>query len=253
MEASGVRREISGARKCRAFAYAGALLVAGMVVAGLSMTALAVPGDLVKENPERWHAVEKVINGNDVRTLRTAKVDLSVAGGGVAYQLPHASDSAYVCYVLTDYKGSLAGMKVTATMKVSVLSDELPTFTYYNPDNTVGGRAADVRLFFQDMIGGWECSDYWWSTSAQTPMSGLIEVSCTVSTVFMPQYWTDIYGHPGTFNEHHEAAYYDALDGVKEIGFSFGGGYYYACGVGLDSGDAAFVVESYLIEPAEVA
>lgn len=253
MEARNLRREMSRARRCDAVAYAGALLVAGIVIAGLSMTAVAVPGDLVKEDPERWHAVEKVISPGGAKTLRTAKVDLNVEGGGVGYQLPHAADNAYVCYMLTDYQDSLAGMKVTATVRVSVQSEDLPVFTYYNPDNTVGGRSADVRLFFQDMIGGWECYDYWWSTSGQTPMGNIVEVSCTLTAVFLPQYWTDIYGHAGTLDASHLAAFNDALDGVKEIGLSFGGGYFYACGVGLESGDAMFIVDSYLIEPAETA
>lgn len=256
MDSKSFVKDISKARKCSALGSAGVFLVVGIVMAGLSLASLAESVDLVTSNPQRWYELEKVINPNAVSSLQTEKPDL-VSAAGLSFHMPQAADGNYAVYMVSDYYGSLAGMKMTVTVQISSLSTATPAFDFYDPTDSYPTEPPCVRLFFQDKLGGWNCSDYWWSIYQDSTLglTGHMELdgvsSFTLTTAFLPQYWSDIWGHVGSSNEWHIQEFNDALDDIHGIGLSLGGQFHnYAAGIGLTSGDAMFVIESCVISEA---
>jgi hypothetical protein len=101
--------------------------------------------------------------------------------------------------------------------------------------------------------------DYWWSNTPVRAMTGIpgsyYQFSPTgggsngpimLQVSLNPMNWSDLCGHPGTFDL---AAFMASISNIKDVGLSFGSGFFFENGVGVDgaTGTATFQLTSYTI------
>lgn len=137
--------------------------------------------------------------------------------------------------------GDLSGKTVSANVEVSASGP----FTYYGEGTPANpcGTPASVRLYFETTNNDLGYSQYWWSN----PGSALLASGSAVITASMnPAEWSDWDGHSGTYDADHTAAFAAAAADVQLIGLSFGGGCFFANGVGNPSG-ASFALTNFTV------
>ena len=176
------------------------------------------------------------------RALRAQAVDVAPSGA-VSFTFPTAPDAAYLLSAKIPSIGSLSA-------RVSITANTGTTFAYW-PD----GADAKVGLFFQTKSGGgFDPSDYWWSGSSRVSLTSIVATPTTLTTALSdPSLWTNFYGKPGNQAGTYEVngiTYPSAADGfaaamanIDSWGVSFGGGSFYANGVGTPTGSAVFTLE----------
>ncbi len=141
--------------------------------------------------------------------------------------------------------GNDQGKRVTATFTISGATG---AFTYYGePDGS--GVPANVRLYFETSnAGGFGYTHFWWSNpSVFTPnpwAATLANGSFSITALVDPAYWSDWDGKPGTTVPD---GFANAASNVTQIGLSFGGGYFFANGVGTTDGSGTFTLTSYAV------
>jgi hypothetical protein len=144
--------------------------------------------------------------------------------------------------------GNLTGKSITATFTISGVS---PTaaFTYGGePDGS--GIAANVRLYFDSASitksKNLVATNYWWSNPESVTLvtNG---TGFTLTATIAPANWSDYYGAFGNADPSTTSAFNAAASNVKDIGFSFGGGYFFSNGVGTTDGSGAFTVTSFSV------
>jgi len=179
----------------------------------------------------------------------TEKPD-AVRRDGIQFTLPDSADGKYPVFLLANYHGNLTGKMVAATLSLTAAPE---TVIIYRPEpNNDGPSPANVRLYFQT-FSGWTspspvCSDYWYSNPVSVTLENLAAGGTTTLTnAFDPALWSDMNGHFGTNDAAHMAAFAAGLKEVKEIGLSFGGGWFFSTGVAVSSGSATFGLENYRI------
>ncbi|HEX6189623.1 MAG TPA: hypothetical protein VFZ40_16205 [Pyrinomonadaceae bacterium] len=130
--------------------------------------------------------------------------------------------------------GDMTGRNLVAFLDVSVTPGT--EFMYFGePDGCP--EPADVRYYFEtDTSGKFEETDYWWSPGgvdldSLTGPGGLLYISG-----FFASGWEDYFGHPATLDAAHEEAFQRAVQDVRSIGLSFGGGCSRGNGVGIVPG-----------------
>jgi hypothetical protein len=118
------------------------------------------------------------------------------------------------------------------------------TFFYDTTDNPCG-TPSSTRLFFETSnAGGFDETHYWWSN----PTAALLDTATgqvTITATVNGQNWSDFFGHfgLGPFADGFEAAASNATG----IGLSYGGGCFFANGVGVQNGSATFHLVSYTV------
>lgn len=114
-------------------------------------------------------------------------------------------------------------------------------FTYYG-QNTASNPClapANVRLYFETNNNELGYSQYWWSNPvSQTLANGTYTLTASLN----PASWSDWDGHLGTHDAAHTAAFNAAVTDVQLIGLSFGGGCFFANGVGTADGSGTFTL-----------
>ena len=100
------------------------------------------------------------------------------------------------------------------------------------------GTPASVRLYFETTNNELGYSQYWWSNNGAASSYVLAPGSATLTANLDPSKWSDWDGHLGNFDAAHIAAFNEAVADVQQIGLSFGGGCFFANGVGSPSGSA---------------
>lgn len=185
----------------------------------------------------------------------------TIPSGGVQFPMPDATgdEPTFVNYMLDTYTVALTEVStITATIKV-VPTEGLPVFL----GDTFGGinlaTPAFVRLFVEanlpadgsaTCVGGHaNVNNYWWADAAFytfTPdgSGGTI----TLTAPLNPTQWSGICGNPGSADP---ASFDLAIANIKNVGLSFGSGYFFASGVGVDgaTGSANFQLISYTVSP----
>jgi hypothetical protein len=138
------------------------------------------------------------------------------------------------------------------TASINVVTSSATTAFLGNPD---GGNpsVAYVRLFIQANLpddgsatcvgGNKNVLNYWWadvSSYTFTPGGGTYTMSATLD----PANWSGICGNPASGNT---AGFDQALAEIHLVGLSFGSGYFFANGLGVDgtTGTATFQLLSY--------
>ena len=141
-----------------------------------------------------------------------------------------------------DLLGDLTGKTITATFTIATTS---AAFTYYGAPGDCGLVGPSVRLFFEgNMTGPLDYADYWWSNPYSYTLASLVGDTVTLTVPIDPAKWSDWNGQMGTTVPDGFGA---AAADVTSIGLSFGGGCFFANGVGVSSGSASFVLSSYAV------
>ena len=146
--------------------------------------------------------------------------------------------------------GDLTGGTITATFEIRGTTDA--TFTYYDAPGACGLHGPSARLYFEGNTNGPFTYDtagyskYWWSNPESATLASLVGNTVTLTVPLTPGNWSDWGGQPGSSVPTSFAA---AVAKVSAIGLSFGGGCFFANGVGMSTGSASFVLSSYAVSP----
>jgi hypothetical protein len=136
--------------------------------------------------------------------------------------------------------GDQSGKTITATFTIA---DPGNTFTYGGEPDGSGG-VANMRLYGDSasIVGTQVNTNYWWSDTA---FRDLGNGTFTLTAVIDPTTsWSDYDGQPSSSNT---AAFDAAASNIKDIGLSFGGGYFFANGVGTADGLGTFTLTSFTV------
>jgi len=175
------------------------------------------------------------------RALRT-QVAKVASDGTVSFTFPSTPDAAYLTSTKVSSSGSLSAT-------VSIAAQTGTTFAYYP-----SGAPATVGLYFQTkQAGPFNPSDFWWSGSSRVSLDSIVTSGTTLSTSLLdPSAWTNYYGKPGDQAGTYVVngvTYPSAADGfaaavasIDSWGVSFGGGSFFANGVGTPTGSAVFTL-----------
>lgn len=159
------------------------------------------------------------------------------------FKLPVAPNPALDLTNKSTLVGDQLGKTITATF---TLSDPANTYTYGGEaDGSGGPGVANARLYFDSasIVGKQQVStNYWWSDA---DIQDLANGAFTVTAVIDPTLsWSAYYGEPSSSNT---AAFDAAASHIKDIGLSFGGGYFAANGVGTPDGKGTFTLTSFTV------
>ncbi|MDG6994445.1 MAG: hypothetical protein JRN52_00865 [Nitrososphaerota archaeon] len=252
---------VSTFNRKRLFTYVLAILA---IVALLSSpAAYASTGLQPKMVGSQWAVYEQKTLPSGLLTFYPGAHATTMSSGGVEFQMPDGTSSAptFVNYILDSFTTSLSESNaISATIDV-VANSGSPSFL----GDTFGGynlaTPAFVRLFFQSNLPasnvsscvghGSNVNNYWWAdidyyTFPSSPNSlGASSGQIVLSATLNPSNWSNICGKSGSNNP----GFDQALANVKYVGLSFGSGYFFASGVGVDgtTGSATFQLLSYTI------
>jgi hypothetical protein len=168
----------------------------------------------------------------------------TASSAGIGFNFLSAPNTAFfMTGQQKDLLGDLSGKTITATFTISASSD--PAFTYYGAPGDCGLVGPSVRLFFEgNMTGPLAYTKYWWSNPYSDTLASLVGNTLTLSVQVVPSNWSDWNGHGGSDEL---AGFAAAAADVSTIGLSFGGGCFFANGVGMSSGSASFLLTSYSV------
>jgi hypothetical protein len=206
------------------------------IVAALLLVTLAAAPVLAASTT--WKVYTFNTSGHALRS-QTATVSSS---GAVSFTFPKTSDAAYL--MSSKAPTNAAGLVALANISGTA------TFANY-PGCTSSTTSPTVGLYFETKAaGGFNPSDYWWSTTrlALTSPSNL-----SFSDAFgNGSTWTNYYGKAGNQTGSYivdGTTYPSAADGftaamanISNWGVSFGGDCFYANGVGTPTGSAVFTL-----------
>lgn len=214
--------------------------------------------------------------------ILTRHADTIASGGRVEFLFPDATASPPgFANLLTN--GFTASLATTNTHKATFNVIASPSTMYVgNPDGDCPFASptfcpGNVRLYFASNLpqaGMTSCLgfngnsnhpvvanefDFWWSN---TPMQATVANSgsyyqfsptgggsgspITLNVSLDPMNWSDLCGHAGTFDL---AAFTASIANIEDVGLSFGSGFFFENGVGVDgtTGTATFQLTSYTI------
>lgn len=145
-----------------------------------------------------------------------------------SYLLRNQGDSTLV--------GDIRGKTVSAMFAIDKSAGA--TFFYDTSAGNTCGGPANTRLFFQTSnAGGFDETHFWWSNPVSMTLDTVIG-RVTISTMVSGQNWSDFFGHFG--NDPAHPGFDDAASNATYIGLSYGGGCFFANGVGIQNGSATF-------------
>ena len=131
--------------------------------------------------------------------------------------------------------GDIRGKAVSATFSIEKSTGAA---FFYDTTNNPCGTPPSVRLFFQTSnAGGFDETHFWWSN----PIAAQLDAAAgnvTISTTVAGSNWSDFFGHFG--NDPAHPGFDTAAANATYIGLSFGGGCFFANGVGVQNGTATF-------------
>ena len=214
--------------------------------------------------------------------IKTTHAD-TISTGGVEFLFPDATatPAGFANLMTNGFTASLTTSN-TLTATITIVTSSSATMFVGNPD---GGCPAasptncpgSVRLYFTSNLpqaGMSSCLgtngnsshtvvanefDYWWSNTPVPAMTGIpgsyyqfsptgggSNGPITIQVSLNPMSWSDLCGHPGTFDL---AAFMASISNIKDVGLSFGSGFFFENGVGVDgaTGSATFQLTSYTI------
>ena len=178
------------------------------------------------------------------RSLRSQTVPMA-SNGSASFTFPKTPDASYL---LSTAAPSIGGGSLSATAGITDTGTGT-TYAYYPSPSS----PAMVGLYFETKAAGaFNPSDYWWSGSSRVSLETLVGTSARLSTALDGANWTNYYGKPGNQAGTYVVngvTYPSAADGfaaavarISSWGVSFGGGSFYANGVGTPTGSAVFTL-----------
>jgi hypothetical protein len=179
----------------------------------------------------------------------TAKGGFSFKGAGTgAFIFPTAPTAA----LLVTSQKALIGNDTTKTITATFTVTDPANNFIYGGEPSCGGLPATVRLYFDDksiLSSTGAPTDYWWSNPYSVVLTdGQWIVSATIDSAGAN--WSDYNGQFGNVDSATTAAFLAAAANVQDIGLSFGGGCFFANGVGAPDGLGTFTLNTYTVVSA---
>lgn len=167
---------------------------------------------------------------------------ISSTGNSVEFIFTRTPDVSLFTTTHPAYNGSLLGDLAGKTISASYDISGATVFTYYG-QGTTGNPCptpASVRLYFRTNNNELGYSQYWWSNPEGNVLATGPE---SLSANLDPTLWTNWNG------QHDAAGFAAAVADVQQIGVSFGGGCFFANGVGDAGGNATFTLTNFTANP----
>ena len=242
-------------------------------VALLSLAGVANADSSPRMVGSQWAVFEENTLPNGDLHFFPATHATTIPTSGVEFPFPDATSPSptYVNFILNTFTTSLIESNtITATIRVTT-SSPITTFVG-NPNGGCPGASTStcpgtVRLFIQSNLpsdgsafcvgGNKNVNNYWWSNTPVTATlvspgsyylftTGGSGGTVTLSVPLSPSDWSNICGQFGTSNL---PAFDSAIANIKYVALSFGSGFFFSNGVGVDgtTGTATFQLISYTI------
>ena len=218
----------------------------------LSLTGVAFAGSSLN-SPTQWAVYGETTQPN-------GNLNFHPIAHGMSFAMPDATSSSptFVNYMLDTYTASLtetntitAQFSVSVTGSPTIMGNPLWTTIYGSPTTP-----AFVRLFLQSNLpndGTASCvggndneGNYWWAdVDSYTFVASGTGGTVTMSVSLNAANWSGICGNAASLTP----AFDNSIANTKYVGLSFGSGYFFASGVGVDgtTGAATFQLLSYSI------
>ncbi|MBI3747021.1 MAG: hypothetical protein HY264_10975 [Chloroflexi bacterium] len=216
------------------------MVAALLIVSLVPSVALAAP---------KTTAMWNVYNINSGGTAYTPKAAPGGTNSLANFVFPSLPTTALLTTTQTkSLLGDLTGKSITATFTIS----DSPVFTYNLSGGNSCGTPASVRLYFAGNTKGKFTYDtagysrYWWSNPVNSTNIDSYTLAGGTMTLTVPldvNNWSD-WGGELAYNV--PTYFAGAVSQVSEIGLSFGGGCFFANGVGA-SGSPSFSLTSYAL------
>ncbi len=184
----------------------------------------------------------------------------TTVSSGVEFEMPDATAGTptYVNYLLDNYTTSLTDSDtITAVIDVDTSSGGT-TFRGNTGAGCSGICPGAVRLLLQSNLAagngnapcvgsGLNQDNYWWSNPTDYVFVPGPSGDITLQVKLDPGEWSNVCGIPGSSDT---ADFEEAIANIKYLGLSFGGGSFFANGLGVDgtTGTAQFKLESFTID-----
>ncbi|MEP6920976.1 MAG: hypothetical protein ABI967_07615 [bacterium] len=228
--------------------FTGAIFALALVALFLSTTPTqAVSTFLIGPKPEKkW--MEYFYRANGVAPAPKPST-LMLNGTAVGFDFPDTPDVSGFNTKHPAYNGTLLGDLTGKTVSASItVSGVTGPFIYYGQGTASNpcGTPANVRLYFETNSNELGESQYWWSNPVSYPLAN---GPATLTSTLNPANWSDRDGHFGTFDAAHTAAFAASVADVQQIGLSFGGGCFFANGVGTSDGSGTFTLTNFIVTP----
>jgi len=225
----------------------------------------------------QWAILELL--GSKIKTTHAN----TISTGGVEFLFPDATatPAGYANLLTNGFTASLTTSN-TLTATIEIITSASTTMFVGNPNGGCPASAPNncpgsVRLYFTSNLpqaGMSSCLglngnsqhavvanefDYWWSNNQVpattvspggyyqfSPTGGGSGGTITLKVSLEPTNWSDLCGHYGTVDM---AAFTASISNIKNLGVSFGSGFFFENGVGVDgtTGTATFQLTSYTI------
>src|SRR5260370_5016820 len=207
-----------------------------LIAAALASTAA------VADASPNWHVCDRSASQ---RTLTSAEA----RGQGSDLATFDFLDPPTTSYLLTHQgasglPGDISGRTVTATFSIEKSAGA--TF-FYDTNNNPCGTPSSARLFFQtSKSGGFDETHFWWSN----PESAVLDAATgevTISAVVEGAAWSDFNGHFGS-DPQFSVGFEAAAANATYLGLSYGGGCFFANGVGVQGGSATFHLVAFSVD-----
>jgi hypothetical protein len=184
----------------------------------------------------------KVALGPNYASTKSAT---TTGGAGVSFSTDPAS---YVDLLTTTQDksllGDLTGKSITATFTVTASTEAVYAYDL-SGGNTCTPAVAFVRPYFKSNLkGAFAVTNYWWANATHYTFVDSATAMITVTVPVATGNWSDYIGEADSTVS---GAFAQAITNVGQIGLSFGGGCFFANGVGLSAGSASFLLTSYSI------
>ncbi len=184
----------------------------------------------------------------------------STIPSGVEFPFPDATGSpaGYALLMTTGFSVSLdSSNTLTATFDVAATRGNVVYMGNPNggcPDSSSSLCPGNVRLYIQANlpssphnscgVGNVNAFNFWWSAGFLQFTSGPTGITLTVPV--NPAQWSNLCGQFGNVVP---TAFASAMAHVKFLGLSFGSGFFFENGVGVDfnAGEASFQLTSYMV------
>ena len=180
--------------------------------------------------------------------------------GNLTFAFPVNSPvcASYSCGVCTAYQpvdsinylytapgvSSIAGYN-SISVSLAVSTSGPVVFDYQTETGNTCVFPAHVRVFIWQWNDATQGYDRWWSNSISYELAS---GTATITTALTPDQWSSVYGQAGNANAAATQGFYDALNNVRYVGLTFGGGCFFGHGVNVSDGTAQFTLTNYSIQ-----
>lgn len=129
--------------------------------------------------------------------------------------------------------------------KITIETTSNAVFDHYTNPNNTSDFPAHVRFFIQRGASlSYDPMDRWWSNPVALKLQdGKWELKVKLS----PDQWTNVNGQRGDSSISTISGFNRALQEVNQVGFTFGGGFFFGHGVRVKDGEARFILEEMTI------